>query len=57
MVLSFLQWFGRSNVLFLILHSIPEVLPQPPLLPYNTHTVFETSTMNVIAECYVCCVS
>lgn len=23
--LSFLQWFGRSNVLFLILHSIPEV--------------------------------
>ncbi len=57
MVLSFLQWFGRSNVLFLILHSIPEVLPQPPPLPYNTHTVFETSTMNVIAECYVCCVS
>ena len=23
--LSFLQWFGRSNVLFLVLHSIPEV--------------------------------
>ncbi|CAL8462803.1 g2336 [Coccomyxa elongata] len=23
--LSFLQWFGRSNVLFLILHSVPEL--------------------------------
>ena len=24
-LLSFLQWYGRSNVLFLILQSIPEV--------------------------------
>ena len=32
-LLSFLQWFGRSNVLFLILRSIPEVcrLPSPPI--------------------------
>lgn len=35
-LLSFLQWFGRSNVLFLILHSIPEVSPclSPPALPH-----------------------
>lgn len=53
-VLSFLQWFGRSNVLFLILQSIPEVLPHTPLSPRNADIVSEASTTNMIAECCRC---